>query len=130
MVAQAFLLFRLAFGANVDRALVTAPCDSSSEEVGALVLYTKLLQVDSFFVNHRKQWGWSSQPGVVNPVRDGRLCRQAIEALVRDGYPEAVQGVTLVKVRTGYVGRPTNRGDITVILDKNFRVLSRIVVPS
>ena len=130
MVTQAFLLFRLAFGANAGTALLTAPCNSSSEGVGALVRYTKLLQVDSFFVGSREQWRWSSQPGVVKPVRDERLCRRALEALVRDGYPEAVQGVTLVAVASGYVGRPPNRGDVTIILDKKFRVLSRIVVPS
>ena len=130
MITHALLLLGLAFGTDAQQSIRPEPCDTSTDQLSPLIRYARLLQVDSFFVAYREQWGWSSKPGSVTAVRDRRLCRRAAEALVHDRYTEARQGVALVRVGTGYIARPAAHGDVTIVLDKNFRILGRIVVPS
>jgi hypothetical protein len=50
--------------------------------------------------------------------------------LIRDGYSEARDGVALVRVGSGYIAQPSSQWAVWIVLDKRFRILSRIVVPS
>jgi hypothetical protein len=130
VITQVLALAGLAFGADADRRLRPAPCDTSTEHLSSLVRYAQELQVDSFWVAQRAQWGWSSRPVPVVIVQNLGLCRRAAAVLIHDRVVEARGGVALVRVGSSYIAQPSSRWDIWIVLDNKFRILSRIVVPS
>jgi hypothetical protein len=130
MITEALIVLGIVSAAAGKENLRAEPCDTSSEHLNSLVRDVQNLQVDSFFVASRAQWGWSSSPAPVVPVEDPRLCRRAAATLIQDRWTEAHAGVALVRVGKSYVAQPSSRGDAWIVLDSTFKILSRIVVPS
>ena len=104
-------------------------CDTSSERLAALVHEATDLREDSVWVRNRKEWGWNGREQISRVV-DRRLCEKAAAALVHDGYVDARTKVALVRVGKGYVAQPGDDWDLWIVLDPEFRVLARIIVPS
>jgi hypothetical protein len=125
MILPVVLAFSSAAGILSD----SVRCDTTSARMTALAHDAAELRDDSVWATSRKEWGWSGRDKI-SSVAEMRICQQAAAALVRDGYQDAAEKVAVVRVGKGYVAQPGDSWDLWIVLDSQFRILARVVVPS
>jgi hypothetical protein len=116
----------IALGGNNDSEV---PCDTSSERLVGIVHEATNLRDDPVWERNRKEWGWTGREQITE-VTDARICKKAAAALVHDGYADARTRVAVVGVGKGYIAQPGDDSDLWIVLDSQFRVLARMIVPS